>query len=195
MRLEAGKIYLRPLTKREVPEVYEAIEASRRELHNWMFWETETDCEYDVLKYVRRTQFQRRKGISADLGVFDAATNRFLGCVGLYGIDARHQVAELGYWVRSDRHRRGVAFAASVALLRLGFEDMKLHKVRARVNVANRASAGLLKKLGFVKEGISRDDLKVAGKWSDHVYLGLLEREYRGLSKSFDRQVPRTIAP
>lgn len=193
IKLLAGKIFLRPLTEKDAPEVLEAIELSRRHLRPWMFWETETHRVEDVLVYIRRITKEWQEGKSRDFGIFEAHNEIYLGSAGLMDISTRHGYAELGYWVRSDRHREGIALAASVALFRLGFEQMGLHKVKVRANVKNLASQELINKLGFISEGVARDDLKVNGQWGNHLLAGLLEDEYRELAQTFDAWIPRRI--
>lgn len=191
MILKAGHIYLRPLTVRDAPQMFSAVEISRKELAPWMYWEQGTKSSDDLLPFIRSTQSMRRKREVEGFGIFDVSSKIYLGGAGLHAISPLHNGAELGYWVRSDYHRQGIGFAASVALLRLGFEEMGLHKINVRANVKNEASNALIKKLGFVHEGTARDDYKVRGKWGDHYFYGLLENEYQAQKGAFDRMVPR----
>ncbi len=192
-RMEAERIYLRPLIRSDAEDVYHAIDISRKELKPWMFWEPDTKSPEDTLTYIKRTQVLRRKRINYDFGMFDMSSCQYLGGLGIAGISALHRFGELGYWVRTDRHREKIAYTASVMMLRFAFEIIKLHKVRSRANVANTVSINLQRKLGFRQEGVSRDDLYVNGKWGDHVYVGMLEDEYAKYKKNFDREVPWRI--
>jgi RimJ/RimL family protein N-acetyltransferase len=190
MRIESGPIYLRPLLLSDAEDIFLAIDHSRDELRPWMSWEPNARCAEDQRLYIRRAQMLRRKGLSFDFGIFDILTHAYLGGVGVGGISNIHRFGEMGYWVRSDRCREGIGYAAAVMILRFAFEIVKLHKVKARANVANGPSLGLLCKLCFTQEGISRDDLLVNGKWGDHAYFGMLITEYEKQKKRFDREVP-----
>ena len=188
-RIESGPIYLRPLLLSDAEGIFDAIDISRDELRPWMFWEPETKVAEDTLVYIRRTQMLRRKELGFDFGIFDILTHAYLGGVGVGGVSNIHRFGEMGYWVRSDRHREGIAYTVSVMMLRFAFEILKLHKVKARANVANGPSLSLLRKLTFKQEGISRDDLLVNGKWGDHAYFGMLETEYAKRKNRFDREI------
>ncbi|HAM62505.1 MAG: hypothetical protein A2Y20_01745 [Firmicutes bacterium GWF2_51_9] len=59
-------------------------------------------------------------------------------------------------------------------LLKHAFEDLKLHKVSAEVMPTNFATVALLKKNGFVMEGVLRKSINVFGQWEDHAIYGLL---------------------
>lgn len=169
--------------------MFDSFLISRKYLRPWMWWEAITHRAEDLEVYIRRSQVNRRKKTHFDFGIFDVRTNEYLGNAGIGEVNFDHGFGELGYWVRSDRHRQGIALATSVALLRYGFENLKLHKIKVRANVDNSPSLGLIKKLGFVKEGVSRDDLKVDGKYGDHYYGGMLENEYRKMKKTYDKWV------
>ena len=64
-------------------------------------------------------------------------------------------------------------------MLRYAFETLRLHKVRADVAVGNVASARVLEKLGFQREGLLREDRPVGGAFVDHWRYGLLTQEFR----------------
>lgn len=192
-RIPAGDFYLRIPTLRDAEVIHRTTRISFDDLRPWMFWAKRNAPISDVQQFIRKSHIGRRKGTDFVFAIFDAATDEHLGMTGLHQIDPLHGFGELGYWVRTDRHRRGIAFAASVALLRFAFETKKLHKVKVRANVENKRSLKLIRKLGFVKEGISRDDLKVDGQWGDHIYFSMLEDEYRRYRSEFNKRVPRKI--
>jgi len=63
-------------------------------------------------------------------------------------------IAEIGYWVRSDRTRRGYATAAADALTTAPFDYLsEVMKVIIRMDKANLASAALPPRLGYTLEG------------------------------------------
>ena len=77
---------------------------------------------------------------------------------------------ELGYWVRSDKHRRGYATTASAALTDAAFERLPdVERVEIHVDTANVASNGVAAKLGYVLDHTEdRERLAPAqsGRWS-----------------------------
>jgi len=42
----------------------------------------------------------------------------------------------------------------------------------------NEASARVLAKCGFEREGVARDYLRIGGKWEGHVLCGLVNRDW-----------------
>jgi len=91
----------------------------------------------------------------------------------------------MGYWVRSDETGSGFATEAAIAILQVAFDELDMHRVALRIAIGNSASETIATRLGFVKEGLLRDELRVHGKWMDHSIWGILEPEYRTLEPGY----------
>ena len=63
--------------------------------------------------------------------------------------------------------------------LRCAYETLDLNRVQAETDTRNVASARVLEKLGFTREGILREDCIVNGDVSDSWVYGLLRGEWR----------------
>jgi [ribosomal protein S5]-alanine N-acetyltransferase len=61
----------------------------------------------------------------------------------------------------------------------VGFDTLDLNRVQAEADTRNAASARVLEKLGFVREGTLREDCVVNGDVSDSWVYGLLRREWK----------------
>ena len=101
------------------------------------------------------------------------------GALGLGRIFGR--IGEIGYWVRTDATSKGIASEGTDAMLSLGFSTLNLHKITLRIAVGNDASIRVAEKLGFSREWILREELRINGTWVDHVLYSMLEHEYRPL--------------
>ena len=64
-------------------------------------------------------------------------------------------------------------------MLQWAFDTLDLKRVQAEVDTRNTASARVLEKLGFQREGTLREDCVVNGDVSDSWVYGLLRREWR----------------
>jgi RimJ/RimL family protein N-acetyltransferase len=63
-------------------------------------------------------------------------------------------------------------------MLRLGFEDLGLHRILGRLDARNTASAKLLERLGMRREAHIVENEFVKGEWTDELLYGLLAREW-----------------
>lgn len=88
-----------------------------------------------------------------------------------------NRCAEIGYTVDHRFVGLGIATEAARAVLGYAFDELRLHRIEATFTPANLASAQVLAKLGFSREGVLRDMLLVDGRWEDHVIASLLHPE------------------
>jgi ribosomal-protein-alanine N-acetyltransferase len=74
--------------------------------------------------------------------------------------------------------RQGIAIEAVSAMLDFCFGELGLHRAQAFMHPDNAASIALVEKLGFCREGLLRDHLRVGDFWRDDVLYGLLGTEW-----------------
>jgi [ribosomal protein S5]-alanine N-acetyltransferase len=82
--------------------------------------------------------------------------------------------AYMGYYAFEPFAGRGMMAEGLSQVIRYAFTKMKLHRLEANIQPANRRSIGLVKRLGFRKEGYSPRYLKIAGRWRDHERWALI---------------------
>ena len=107
--------------------------------------------------------------------VLDAQTGRYLGQVGLHQIFRRSGLARCSIIIaqRADMGR-GLGSAALASLLDIAFGVERLHKVWLMVFQTNTRSRRTYQRLGFVEEGVLRDEYRHEGTWHTMVRMGLL---------------------
>jgi ribosomal-protein-alanine N-acetyltransferase len=90
------------------------------------------------------------------------------------------QSASLGYYGFLPHAGRGLMREGMLLVIRYAFGKLKLHRLEANIQPGNRASIALVKKCGFIREGLSRRFVKIRGRWQDHERWALLaEKFYR----------------
>ena len=94
--------------------------------------------------------------------------------------DAASGSGDLGYVLDRAHWGHGYATEAGRALLAFGFERLGLHRIWARCDVRNAASARVLEKLGMRREGLLRHDVRRKGEWHDSYLYAILEPDWRG---------------
>ncbi|MER7440144.1 GNAT family N-acetyltransferase [Micromonospora avicenniae] len=94
-----------------------------------------------------------------------------------------YRSVSLGYCFNDAAWGHGYATEAAGALLRWAFDRLNLNRVQAETDTRNVASARVLEKLGFVREGALREDCVVNGEVSDSWVYGLIRREWRPSSE------------
>lgn len=91
------------------------------------------------------------------------------------GVD---EVSDWGFYIRPNSPK-GSGKKLGVAALTHAFKVLKLHKVCGQAIAENIVSISFHQRLGFVQEGILREQSKVAGNRSDLFCFGLLSSEWK----------------
>lgn len=87
-------------------------------------------------------------------------------------------VSDWGFYARPGMPK-GTGTKLGHAALEHAFDTLKLHKVFAQVMAGNLASLALHRRLGFVEEGLLRDQKLIQGSHHSLVHFGLLQHEWR----------------
>jgi RimJ/RimL family protein N-acetyltransferase len=91
-----------------------------------------------------------------------------IGSIGLMaGIDVHRFTAELGYWLAEPFWGNGIMTAAIRALSEYAFAELGFHRIFAEPYTTNAASARVLEKAGFAREGIMKATVFKDGKIRD----------------------------
>lgn len=90
----------------------------------------------------------------------------------------QHHRAEFGIALGKEFQGVGYGPEALRWLLDLAFRGFNLHKVTGDVWEWNTAARATYKKLGFVEEGVRRENVWQDGEWRDEIQLGILAREW-----------------
>jgi ribosomal-protein-alanine N-acetyltransferase len=121
--------------------------------------------------------FDRQNGFRWGIAL-KAEPATLIGTCGLFAWHKPYRIATLGYELTQPYWRRGIMSEAASELPAYGFSVLDLNKIRALVVPDNIASAKLLERLKFQKEGVMRQAQFVNGKYDDLIAFGLLREEW-----------------
>ena len=109
--------------------------------------------------------------------VFAIATkSEAIGSIGLMlGKDVHRHTAEMGYWLAEPFWGKGIMTQAVSSLADFAIHDLKLHRVFAEPYITNPASARVLEKAGFIREGILRSNVLKDGKILDQFLYSFVQ--------------------
>jgi len=100
------------------------------------------------------------------------------------------QTARFSIYIgQPDARGRGIGSSATYLALAEAFDRIELHKVWLRVHEKNFRALRLYKKLGFVQEGILREEFWLEGQRVSAIYMGILRSEFDAIRVK-DRRVP-----
>jgi ribosomal-protein-alanine N-acetyltransferase len=114
-------------------------------------------------------------------GLVHASPSRgsaLLGTCGVFRWNRGWRSCLTGYELARHAQGQGYMTEALRAIYGWAFESMAVDRIEAQVHPLNTPSLALLKKLGFVEEGLMREAGLWMGERRDLVQLGLLRREF-----------------
>jgi RimJ/RimL family protein N-acetyltransferase len=129
-------------------------------------------------RWIETHQPNFEQGIQLNLAITLRADGTLVGAVGL-GIQRQHDRAELGYWVGVPYWRNGYCTEAARAVVRYGFEELKLNRIEAHHFASNPASGRVMQKIGMTREGFLRQAIKKWDRYEDMVCYSLLREEFQ----------------
>jgi ribosomal-protein-serine acetyltransferase len=99
------------------------------------------------------------------------------GALRLRDIDHADRKASIGYFLGSQFTGKGIVTTALQAMLAWCFGPLGLNRVELRCATRNVASMRVAERLGFVREGMLRQDECLNGVFVDHYVYGLLKSD------------------
>ena len=108
--------------------------------------------------------------------------NVFLGIAALNLRVGKYNSGEIWYKLNPSFWNKGYATEAVKAILKFGFQNLKLHRIEAGCAIENLGSVRVLEKIGMKREGQKRKTLPLKKGWSDNYEYSILEEEYESLN-------------
>lgn len=106
-------------------------------------------------------------------------TEEVIGEVLLFWHSEQDRLAEVGYALHPDHAGHGFATEAAAAVLDLAFDGLGAHRVSARLDQRNVASAAVASRLGMRLEATYVEGEWFKGGWSTLQVFAILEQEWR----------------
>lgn len=121
---------------------------------------------------INRSNGYEQKAILTEEGVH-------IGWIDLKNIDRINKHAELGIAIGNKAYwGRGYGQAAMYEMLKFGFNELGMNKIWLRVETDNEKAIKSYKRLGYVDEGILRQDRFRNGGYVDRIRMSILKNEF-----------------
>jgi RimJ/RimL family protein N-acetyltransferase len=111
----------------------------------------------------------------------DQESGKTVGHVSLGSVSKKNQSARISRVLVGNTCERGKGYCSAMIqeLLRIGFEELKLHRISLGVYTTNTGAIRCYERCGFAREGISRDVLKFDDEYWSLMEMSILEDEWR----------------
>ena len=173
--LETTRLRLRPVRDTDAEMLF-SLHGNATVLR---YWDAPPWTDRDrARKFILACHEMAERGTGARLAVKRISDGDFLGWCGLSSWNPEYRSASLGYCFSESSWGHGYATESARSMLTWAFDTLDLNRVHSETDTRNVASARVLEKLGFVREGMKREDCVVNGEVSDSWVYGLLRREW-----------------
>ena len=134
--------------------------------------------------FQQKTWFQEKVIKDNNTLMFAIRQNKnqaLIGCCGLVNINWIHRHADLSLYIGYDElyvDNIGFCEESCRLLLSYGFKELGLNKVWTEIYEFDKKKDDLYQKIGFVQDGILRQNYFFKNKWWDSKILSILQNEF-----------------
>ena len=176
-RKVSDSIEVRQFEPLHAEAVFAAADRNRQYLREWLPWVDQTRSPNDIREFILRALAQYHSNQGPNAGIW--VDGEFAGSIGCHHIDWINRGCHIGYWIDAARQGQGIVTRCCESLLDYLFGEMGLHRVVIQCGTENAKSGAIPERLGFTREGVSRDAQWVNDRWVDLVVWSMLEGEWR----------------
>ena len=165
MVLQTPRLILREFAAGDWPAVL-AYQSDPRYLRYYA-WEGRTPEAVQAFVQMFLDHQRETPRLRYQLAVTLRETGELIGNCGIRLATSETHEAEIGYEPAPDHWGRGYATEAVAAILRFGFDELRVHRITAWLVAENVASARVVEKNGLRLEGRLRDKEVFKGRYWD----------------------------
>lgn len=116
-----------------------------------------------------------KQGSVIQFMIIEKESDKAVGSVYLRDVDLEYRKAEYGIFIgEEDARGKGYGTQAARLMLEYAFSEIKLHRVYLRAFADNHRAIASYRKVGFLLEGILKDDVYVGGKYRDIAWMAVI---------------------
>ncbi|MEH7125667.1 GNAT family protein [Bacillus sp. JJ1532] len=178
--LETNRLVLRKIEKGDANSILKYL--SDKEVMKYYGLEpfkTINDALNEISWY--QSILNERTGIR--WGITLKGEDEVIGSCGFHNMIPQHYRTEIGFELSKSYWGQGLASEALEAVIRYGFEHLKLQRIEALIEPPNIPSQKLTEKQGFIREGLLRNYEFTCGKFDDLYMYSLLKQDFDILQK------------
>jgi [ribosomal protein S5]-alanine N-acetyltransferase len=174
--LQTTRLLLRPFTESDADAIY----ALQSNAHVMRYWNTPPWTNRSQANaFIATCRKMEEDGSGARFAIETRDQHAFFGSGSMFGWNPVYRSLGIGYCFAQPAWGKGYATEAMHAMLRWAYDSLDLNRVETELDTRNAASARVLEKLGFEREGLKREVCIVSGEVSDSWIYGLLRWDWK----------------
>lgn len=169
----SDKIKLRIVQSDDAAELFSLIDNNREQLSKYLPWTNLTKEVEDEEKFLEHCQESYEAGSLWPATIL--IDGKVSGMFDFHNFNSRCQNCEIGYWLGKAYQHNGVMTKVVKRAIKIGFEELHLHKIKLLAEVENTASNNVAKRCGLELEGVLRDEIFSDDTFHDANLYGILK--------------------
>ncbi|GAA4163069.1 GNAT family protein [Chryseobacterium ginsenosidimutans] len=155
MKLETERLVLKEINEANVEDI---LKIRSNEVINQFVQRNSPKNNYDALQFILTIKENTRNDKTFYWGISLKDKTNLIGTICLWNFSEDRKVAEVGYELLPDYHRKGIMSEALTAVVNFAFNELHLQEIVAMTNKFNENSKGLLLKHDFTLEKGREDE-------------------------------------
>ena len=169
-------ITLKLLTKQNSTELFKIVDKNRVFFREWLPWVDSKKTVEDFRSSIEKWEKRYISNTAINAGIF--FKGELVGMLAFPEIDWRGKKTSFGYWLSPDFEGKGIVVRCVKGLTNYAFKTLNLNRVEISCAEDNLRSRALPEKLGFIKEGILRDNYYLNGCLHNLIVYSLLKSDW-----------------
>ncbi len=151
----------------------------REDVNRYLDWGPRSrDAVREWLDRIKTMTAISPRGDALRLAALLKGTRTLIGDFSVWRTSGDHQQGELGFVLHPDFQGKGYGLEAGTAMLRMGFEKLRFHRIAGHCDARNAPSAALMDRLGMRREAHLRENEFIKGEWVDELVYAMLASEW-----------------
>jgi RimJ/RimL family protein N-acetyltransferase len=159
--LRGARVLVRPCRVDDAEALQAAVAESREHVRPWLPFADAHQTVDETRDWIlhKMADWLLRDDLGG-MGIWEAATDRYLGGIGLHPRDWEIGYFEIGYWVRASAEGHGYIGEAARLVSEFAVRQLNATRLEIRCDARNARSAAVAERLGFVREAELRNNMR-----------------------------------
>ncbi len=180
--LRGERVTIRPYREEDAQALFEAVAESRDHIRPWLPFADAHQSVEESRDWIIHQQAKILLREDMNFALWDTTSGRFVGGSGLHPHNWKIGYFEIGYWLRVSATRHGYITETVEMLTDYLFTHLHANRVEIRCDAKNERSAAVPRRLGFVQEGLKRNDTQnPAGELRSTLIFAMTLEDRKGI--------------
>jgi RimJ/RimL family protein N-acetyltransferase len=183
--LKGKRVTIRPYREEDAQALFEAVAESRDHIRPWLPFADAHQSVEESRDWIIHQQAKILLREDMNFALWDTTSGRFVGGSGLHPRNWKIGYFEIGYWLRVSATGHGYITETVKLFTDYLFTHLHANRVEIRCDAKNERSAAVPRRLGFVQEGLKRNDMQnTAGELRSTLIFAMTPEDRKGIKES-----------